>query len=92
MEYKPDKTQVYMVLRHMIEVGPIDRTIAEKEYGVGRLTSRIDDIENIKTNDGKKRFTIDRGWINKVNRYGKTIRIKQYTLIGDELRKGRHTK
>ena len=61
------------VLRHLKENKGITTFEAFTEYGATRLSAIIFDL--------RKRYEITDEWVERVNRYGDTIRFKRYILV-----------
>lgn len=63
------------VLDHMIRYGSITQLEALTDLGVMRLASRISDLK-------KRGYHIATDWVDVVNRYGETCRVKRYSVRG----------
>lgn len=68
-------TQAQRVLDYMEEFGSITQFDALKDLGVMRLASRISDLKR----DG---YQVSSKVDPVKNRWGQTVRIKRYTLVG----------
>lgn len=68
--------QTTAVLRHLKENKGITTFEAFTEYGATRLSAIIFNL--------RKRYEIVDEWIERVNRYGDTIRFKRYILVKEK--------
>jgi len=66
-------TQCKMIFRYLMTHKDITPKEAEDKFGCMRLASRISDLVD-------KGAAIDRQWVNVINRCGKTVRVRSYSL------------
>ena len=66
-------TQCDKILRHLKEIGAINPISAMEGYGIMRLAARISDLRQDGVNIGSRTK-------QSKNRYGETVRYKEYFL------------
>ena len=66
-------TQCDRILNYMTTHGRINDSIARDQFGCHRLAARISDLS-------KKGHRIDREDKQSINRYGKTVKYREYWL------------
>ena len=66
-------TQCERILNYMTTYGRISDTVARDQFGCHRLAARISDLT-------RKGYRIDREDKSCKNRYGKTVKYREYWL------------